>query len=137
MTPDQESLLNKARRNLRAAEILIREGESEIAASRAYFAMFYAAEAMLLERGLSFSKHSAVSAAFGREFAKTGVVPPEYHRWLLDAFDARSIGDYDLHRGISRETANEHLRRASALIDAATVFLGQHGSSHERTEGPR
>ena len=35
------------------------------AASRAYYAMFYAAEALLQSRGLAFSKHSAVHAAFG------------------------------------------------------------------------
>jgi uncharacterized protein (UPF0332 family) len=37
--------------------------------------MFYIAEAFLEGKGLSFSKHSAVIAAFGREFAKTQLVP--------------------------------------------------------------
>lgn len=117
MTPDQEALIDKARRDLRAAEMLLREGEPEIAASRGYYAMFHAPEAMLLNRGLSFSKHSGVMAAFGREFVKTGAVPSEFHRWLLDAFDARNIGDYDIHRRLTSEQAAEHVRRARAFVD--------------------
>ena len=125
MTPDQEALIDRARRSLRAAELLLREGEPGIAASRAYYAMFYAAEAMLLSRNLSFSKHSGVMAAFGREFAKTGAAPSEFHRWLMDAFDARNVGDYDIHRRLTGEQAGEHLRRATVLIGAAVEFLGR------------
>jgi uncharacterized protein (UPF0332 family) len=45
------------------------------AASRAYYAMFSAARALLLSQGLDFSSHSAVIAAFGQHFAKSGRVP--------------------------------------------------------------
>jgi uncharacterized protein (UPF0332 family) len=41
--------------------------------------MFYAASALLLGSGMVFSKHSAVIAAFGREFAKSGMVDPKLH----------------------------------------------------------
>jgi uncharacterized protein (UPF0332 family) len=117
VTPDQEALIDKARHDLRAAEMLLREGEPEIAASRGYYAMFHAAEAMLLNRGLSFSKHSGVMAAFGREFVRTGAVPSEFHHWLLDAFDARNIGDYEIHQRLTGEQAAEHVRRAGAFVD--------------------
>ena len=48
------------------------------ASSRAYYAMFYMAETLLLSTSLAYSKHSAVIAAVGREFAKAGVMPPEF-----------------------------------------------------------
>jgi hypothetical protein len=89
VTPDREALIDKAR----------------------------AAEAMLLGRGLSFSKPSGVMAAFGREFVGTGAVPSEFHRWLLDAFDARNIGDYDIHRRLTSEQAAGHVRRARSCVD--------------------
>lgn len=72
MTPDQSELLEKAARSLEAARLLLDEDHSDFAASRAYYAMFYAAEAMLEGEELAFSSHAAVVAAFGREFAKTG-----------------------------------------------------------------
>jgi uncharacterized protein (UPF0332 family) len=58
--------------------------------------MFYIAEAFLWEKGLSFSSHSAVIGAFGREIAKTGIVPAELHRYLIDAQDKRTQGDYGI-----------------------------------------
>ena len=43
---------------------------------------------------MAFSKHSAVQAAYGKEFAKTGLLDPKYHRWFLKAFEDRLQTDY-------------------------------------------
>jgi uncharacterized protein (UPF0332 family) len=42
-------LLDKAMRAIRAAEVLLEKGDAEFAAGRAYYAMFYVAQAMLGE----------------------------------------------------------------------------------------
>jgi uncharacterized protein (UPF0332 family) len=42
--------------------------------------MFYTAEAALPGKGLSFSKHSAVIAAFGLHFVKPGMVRQDLQR---------------------------------------------------------
>ena len=60
-------------------------GYSDYATSRAYYAMFYVTEVFLEGDGLACSKHAAVIAAFGREFAKTNRVPSEFHRFLIEA----------------------------------------------------
>jgi uncharacterized protein (UPF0332 family) len=82
MKPEVESLLEKAQESRDAAELLRQESYPDFAASRAYYALFYTAEALLLERGLAFSRHSAVIAAFGKEFAKTSTLSPRFHRFL-------------------------------------------------------
>jgi len=71
MNPEIEALLEKARRSQKVAAKLYKDGDIDLAASRAYYSLFYTAEALLLSRGLSFSSHSAVIANFGKEFAKT------------------------------------------------------------------
>jgi len=43
--------------------------------------MFYIAEAFLWQQELTFSSHSAVISCFGREVAKKGIVPLEFHRY--------------------------------------------------------
>lgn len=91
----------------------------DFAVSRAYYAMFYAAEALLAGQGLSFSKHSAVHAAFGQHFAKLGLVPTEMHRFLLDASDARTVGDYDVGPALTAEDAALHMSRADEFIRVA------------------
>ncbi len=45
MTPEQQQLLQKSQENIRAAQLLRHEGLYNIAISRAYYAMFYLAEA--------------------------------------------------------------------------------------------
>jgi len=89
MTPEQQGLLEKASRSLQAAKLLNAQQLAEFAVSRAYYAMFYVAEALLESEGLTFSKHSAVITAFGQQFAKTGRIPVEFHRYLIAAEQSR------------------------------------------------
>lgn len=126
MKSDTQEFLQKARENLAAAQLLQRERFWDICASRAYYAMFYAAEALLLERELAFSSHSAVIAAFGREFAKSGALDPQLHRFLLNAFNARNASDYDAHSGITSAQAEELLAWAQQFVAAAESYLVHH-----------
>lgn len=116
-------LMEKARRSLSAARSLLERGDGDFAASRAYYAMFYAAEAALLARGMSFSKHSAVISAFGRELVKTGALPEWLHDALRSAFDERNIGDYGLVESYPSDRAAGVIERAGRFLDAAEGFL--------------
>ncbi len=55
MTPEQFDLLLKARQSVSAAKVLLDNGYSDYAASRAYYSMFYVAEAFLIGQEMSFS----------------------------------------------------------------------------------
>jgi uncharacterized protein (UPF0332 family) len=54
MTSSIEALLAKARESIAAAQLLIKDGYFDFAASRAYYAMFYAASALLANLRKSF-----------------------------------------------------------------------------------
>jgi uncharacterized protein (UPF0332 family) len=123
VTGEQAALLEKARRSLRAARLLQDEGLPEFAAARAYYAMFYVAEMFLLGEGLAFSSHKAVIAGFGKHFAKSGRVPAEFHRHLVDAQEDRTAGDYGLSPGVTAEEAATHIVRAQRLIELAETSL--------------
>ncbi len=120
-----EMLLEKARENLRAARLLIQEGLASIAASRAYYAMFYIAEALLLSRDLVYSSHSAVIAAYGKEFARTKDLDPRFHRYLITSQDIRQTGDYGVENKVSLEEASLVIAWADEFLSAAEVFLRQ------------
>ncbi|MDZ7363218.1 MAG: HEPN domain-containing protein [candidate division KSB1 bacterium] len=92
-------------------------------ASGAYYAMFYVAQALLWSRGVSFSKHSAVIARFGQEFAKTKKLDPIYHRYLRDGFETRQIADYGVTEDITRKQASELIRHAGKFLREARAFL--------------
>ena len=123
MTPQQEGLFGKTRRNLRSAHILLADGDYDSAVPRAYYAMFYVAEALLLSKGLAYSKHSAVIAAFGKEFAKTGELSAEFHGHFREAAEARNVSDYQVVSHITEAVTLQHISRAEALLAVAEQIL--------------
>ena len=124
MTPEQEALIKKAHASLRGAHVLAGEGLYDFAASRAYYTMFYVAEALLLGQGLSFSKHSAVIAAFGQRLTKVGLVPAEFHQYLIDGQRSRNKGDYDIELGITEAQAAEQIAHAAQFLELAERLIG-------------
>jgi uncharacterized protein (UPF0332 family) len=135
VTEDQRALLLKAQASLEAAKSLHRDGFHGFAAARAYYAMFYVAQAFLEGEGLSFSKHAEVIGAFGLHFAKSGRLPRELHRYLRDAQDVRLEADYDYLETVTAERASEQIQRAEAFLAAAERYLGPLAPS-EGSAGP-
>lgn len=125
MTEEQKELLSKAQSSVAAARLLRSEGHHGFAAARAYYAMFYVAEAFLLGKGLAFSKHSAVHAAFGTQFVKTGIVPPEFHRHLIRAMEVRHAADYAEPEAVSKAECDEQIDRAEDFLELAQRHIGK------------
>jgi uncharacterized protein (UPF0332 family) len=123
LTQRQSILLEKARRKIGASRDLLRLGYVDDAVSRAYYAMFYLAEAFLDGEGLRFSSHAAVIGEFGKRFAKTGRVPAEYHRFLLEAQEARHGGDYEDTYLLTVEEAEQHVQRAERFLQIARQLI--------------
>lgn len=123
MKPESRALLEKSHQSVEAAGVLLEDGFPDFAASRAYYAMFYVAQAFLTEEGLAFSSHSAVISAFGKLFTKTGKVDTRYHRYLLDTQDIRNVGDYGIGPGVSNEQAADCLIWAKEFLETAEQVI--------------
>ena len=122
-----KSLIKKAKRYLKSAEILIKEGDYESSVSRTYYAMFYPVQALLLTRNLSFSSHRGVISAFGKYFIKTGIFPKDMGRELNRAFEKRQIGDYEYTFVISEEEAVEILTNGRKFVEDVCKYLKEKG----------
>jgi uncharacterized protein (UPF0332 family) len=116
MIKEQRLLLEKAHRSLQGAQLLCDNALPELAVSRAYYAIFYIAEAFILDKGLSFSSHSAVISAFGKYFAKDNSELRQFHRALIDAQDLRTRSDYNFDSGIDDEDARFQIEVAREFI---------------------
>ena len=86
--------------------------------------MFYAAEAVLLSKGLRFQRHGSVHAAFGEHFVKTGLLDSKLHRWLLDAFDQRILGDYGTEVVMTVGDVKQVIVQAEAFVAEVRRYLG-------------
>ena len=123
MTSAQLNLLAKARQSLSAAKLMLDGGYPGYAASRAYYTMFYIAEAFLEDKGLSFSK-SGVISAFDRKFARTGRVPVKFHQYLIRAQELRNAGDYGELDAVTSDRAAESLAQAEEFLELAQNAIG-------------
>lgn len=100
MKKEVERLLEKADHALEVAETLYEQDFHQDASSKIYYAMFYAAQALLKSENIEVVKHSAVESALGYHFAKTGRIDPKYHRMLINARKVREIVDYDIEEEV-------------------------------------
>jgi len=117
------SLLERARRYLKSSKMLLDDGDNESSLSRAYYAMFYSVEAVLLTKELSFSSHRGVISAFGEHFIKTGIFQKDMGRELNRAFEKRQLGDYEYTFVISKDEAEEVLAKSKDFVDTIVQYL--------------
>lgn len=116
--------LNKAEHALEVAEDLLGGGHAPDAASKIYYAMYYAAQALLKNEGIDVIKHSAVEAAFGYYFAKPGRIDPKFHKMLINARKIREIADYDIDEEIVEPVASLKIDEGKAFLSAMKKFIG-------------
>jgi len=125
---DQEvaALWRRAEESLAAAEGLLRNGFPDFAASRSYYAVFYAASALHLSAGRRFRKHSGVIAHIHRDYVREGRLPPEIGRILSELADLRDVGDYGVMVHVEPDDAEAAIARARRFLDALKplVFPG-------------
>jgi len=124
MTEEVRKLIEKAEHALEVAEQLIKNRYPSDAASKIYYSMFYAAQALLKSEGIDVVRHSAVESAFGYYFVKTGRVDQKYHRMLLDARKIREIADYDIEEEIVEPVASLKVEEGKAFLAAIREILG-------------
>ena len=123
MKKSVKALLEKSEENILGAEELLKIRLYDIAASRTYYAMFYAAEALLVSEGREFSSHGAVHASFGEHFAKRGRIESKFHRYLVDAFRERQVADYNAPSEVSKEDSETLIQQAKEFLEATRKLL--------------
>ncbi len=116
-------LVEKAQDSITAAETLLQKSFPGFAVSRAYYAMFYLAQAFLLNKGLTFSSHAAVIAAFGKEYAKTKLLDPKFHKYLILSQSERNVGDYGIGESVYQEDAAKLITWAKEFLEVAKEHL--------------
>jgi uncharacterized protein (UPF0332 family) len=123
--PDEEVglYIKHAHEMLNAAEFNISGGFYGSAVNRAYYAIFYAASALLVTQGLSRSRHMGVIAVFRQRFVKPGLIETEYGDAYGRVMDDRHVSDYDVEATIEPGRAQTDLDDARRFVDRAERYL--------------
>ncbi|MBI5952963.1 MAG: HEPN domain-containing protein [Chloroflexi bacterium] len=117
--------LQRAETSVKAAKDMIENEYYDIAASRAYYAAFYAASALLLKEDIDTNKHSGVIASIHRLFVKEGKLDKEQGRNLQWLFDLRGVGDYGVSEHVSAGEAYKSVKVAEEFLKAVLKILGK------------
>ena len=110
--------IERAHESLRASQLCLEAQLVNSAASRAYFAMFQAAQVAPERAGVARGRwsHAAIQAAFTSELIhRRKVYPNALRRELSDGFGVRQAADYS-DPGVSQAAAHRIVRRASVFV---------------------
>ncbi len=118
-----EGYIQKAERKLAVAEKLFKSGDYEDAVSRAYYAVYHAAQALLLTEGQEAETHKGVVTLFGLLFVKTGKFSKQTGKYLANLKDDRESGDYEVFSFVDGETAEQALFEAKEFLKETESYL--------------
>ncbi|MBI4365939.1 MAG: HEPN domain-containing protein [Deltaproteobacteria bacterium] len=119
--------LEKGAAALRQARILFGSQEYDGSISRAYYAIFHYALALLLTKGIEPRSHEGLTRFFNLHFIKNGILPKRYSTMLSHAQKAREDADYRPEIPFTEEDAVTRLQEAESFITAIAALLRQTG----------
>ncbi len=123
MNAHARDLWERAKKAVSVAENLL-SLDSDAAASRAYYAAFYAVSALFALKGQTFSRHSAVDAAVHRDLVKGGTFPEQLGEAYSRLVQLRNTGDYGGAEHVPPEEAKGAVEAAQELLQAVARSHG-------------
>jgi len=86
--------MERSLESVEAAKLMLENNMLTSAMNRIYYAMFYAVQALLITKSVSFSKHGQVKGFFNKEFVHKGTIPVRFGKVYNKAFEYRQKFDY-------------------------------------------
>ena len=117
--------LARARELVAAADHLRVGGFHTDAVSRAYYASFHAAMALLASIGRSVRTHDGLRAVIGEHFVRPGKLDPRFGRLLARTAADRNDADYNVATVFEASDAAEAVAGARDFIAAVEALLAQ------------
>ena len=118
---DRKALINyrqeKADMALDDAAFLADAGKYGLAANRLYYALHYAASALLLSKGIVTKRHSGLMAQIHLHFVKTGIISPNEGALFKVMFSLRHEDDYEDFIEVERADIDEYTPQVTALVN--------------------
>ncbi|MDP3035699.1 MAG: HEPN domain-containing protein [Methanobacteriaceae archaeon] len=115
---EKRILIKNAHEKLEAAKNLFENEFYNDSVSRAYYAMFFAAKALLFEKNIHPKTHRGLISQFGLEFVKKNEFKKELFDLLARAQEDREEADYGLFSNIDQI-------EAKIIIEGAESFLNE------------
>lgn len=119
--------IEKAMDSLAAGKDELKAGRFSFSVNRIYYACFYAASAVLLQKRLRFQKHSGVRAAFHQHLVKPALISTKYGKFYDEIFEARQRGDYIELVRFEKKQVEGWLKNAKIFVEAMKSLISKEG----------
>ncbi|MDX1547613.1 MAG: HEPN domain-containing protein [Rhodothermales bacterium] len=123
MAETTDVLMHKAQTYLRSAAVLLELEDYDSCASRAYFAMFYAAQALLVNENGALPEKKGIRSAFVEQFVDGGTLPEQAGNALHYAYELQERGDYSHTFAVEQGEAERVLQEAEAFVTTLETLV--------------
>ena len=124
-----QAQLESAVEALSDARYLLEGGRLKAAANRAYYAMFYAAQAALAVAEVDRPRtHSGVVSLFGLHYVGSGRLDRTLGRSLQDVYDLHRRSDYQVQVTVEEEQVSDAVSQAETFVRDVKSLLEQANS---------
>ncbi|KZX14965.1 HEPN domain-containing protein [Methanobrevibacter filiformis] len=117
------NVFKKALDTLKSAKFNFNGGYFNASINRSYYAVFYAAKALLFKKGLNPKTHSGTIRQFGLEYVVNGEFDEHIAKILSSLQEERTSVDYDYDFNSSKDEAKLDLNNAELFIKECKKFL--------------
>lgn len=112
-----------AEEELETSSLLLSNQRYRAAVSRAYYAMYYATQALLVTKNVISRTHKGIIQQFSQHFVKSGEFPTQRVTDLKRAYDLRQLSDYEAAVVLTLEQANMALGAATDFVHQVQIYL--------------
>lgn len=109
------------------AQVNLDAGDFRATVNRAYYAVFYAASAVLLTKGLERRRHSGVIGAFREHLVKPGLIEAQYSNIYGETLAIREDADYAVEIPIDSVMAETALDQGRRFVGRIREYLAEEG----------
>jgi uncharacterized protein (UPF0332 family) len=115
--------LERAEATLAEAQGVAERGWYNLSANRLYYAVYYAASALLISKGLPVRSHAGVKSMLHLHFVKTGVLTLEDGALVGMLFNLRQSGDYEDFKQVTKLQIEELTPMAVRLVGKIKTLI--------------
>ncbi|MEM1242039.1 MAG: HEPN domain-containing protein [Cyanobacteria bacterium P01_H01_bin.26] len=115
--------LELAEEELQASRLLLDNKHYRSCISRAYYAMYYATQALLIDRNITSRTHKGILQQFSQTFVQSGDLPSSMAKNLKKTYGLRQLSDYEEAVTLTEELATQALKASTEFVSQTRVYL--------------
>jgi len=119
--------LERAKRMLEVAELILNSGFFASTINRAYYAFFYAANAALASQGMAHSEHSGAIYGFEEYFVRRDLIEDEFGQQYGRVLDERNLADFEIREEFTADQARTTIEDARQFVIRVEKLLKEEG----------